>query len=172
MQKPEQEIIAIVDESNRVIGEAPRHIMRRDNLIHRAAYILVFNEREELFVQKRSLSKDIYPGLWDVAAGGVVLSGESYLESAVREIQEELGVTNPQLRHHFNYFFNKPDNRVWGAVFTCCHSGPFVLQKEEIDDGRFLPLTALDELNKKEPFTPDGLLVLKRLQNTRDITEC
>ena len=150
----------------------PRSIMRRDNLIHRASHILVFNEKRELFIQKRSLTKDIYPGFWDVAAGGVVLSGETYLESALREMEEELGVSDAELHHHFDFFFNEPDNKVWGAVFSCCHSGPFTLQREEIDEGRFLPLSGIDTLNKKEPFTPDGLRMLKRLQTTPGFSLC
>jgi len=60
--KPTQEeIVTIVDEENRVVGAAPRSRMRADGLPHRATYILVFNDEGELFVQKRTTVKDIYP---------------------------------------------------------------------------------------------------------------
>ena len=91
------EMVAIVDEHNRVTGQARRAVMRAGHLIHRACYILVFNGRGELFVQKRTPNKDIYPGYYEVAAGGVVLAGESYEESAVRELAEELGISAPPL---------------------------------------------------------------------------
>ncbi|EKD35115.1 MAG: hypothetical protein ACD_75C02052G0001, partial [uncultured bacterium] len=78
MTAKHDETVQIVDRQNRKTLELPRSIMRRDRLIHRAGYILVFNDRNELFVQKRTRSKDIYPGCWDAAAGGVVLAGESY----------------------------------------------------------------------------------------------
>lgn len=88
---PNNEEVAIVDRDNRLIGSAPRHEMRAKGLIHRATYILVFNRKGEIFVQERTTSKDIYPGYFDVATGGVMLTGESYRQSAARELAEEPG---------------------------------------------------------------------------------
>ena len=82
---PAEELVEIVDRDNRPIGALTRRLMREQGLIHRAAYILVFNTAGELFLQKRTLTKDIYPGYWDMAAGGVVLAGESYEAAARRE---------------------------------------------------------------------------------------
>ena len=84
---PGGEIVQVVDEDNRETGAVTRREMRARGLVHRASYILVFNSRGELFVQKRTVSKDIYPGYLDVAAGGVVLAGESYEEAARRELE-------------------------------------------------------------------------------------
>ena len=72
---PAEELVEIVDRDNHVIGAVTRRIMRQQGLIHRATYILVFNDRGELYIQKRTITKDIYPGYWDVAAGGVVMRG-------------------------------------------------------------------------------------------------
>lgn len=80
------ELVTIVDAENRVIGSAPKSRMRKERLIHRASFILVFNDTGEMFVQKRTMTKDIYPGLWDVAAGGVVLADESFTLSAELEL--------------------------------------------------------------------------------------
>ena len=77
IMNPRDELVLIVDKDNNETGSAPRHEMRAGGLPHRACYILVFNSRGELFVQKRTMCKDIYPGYYDVAAGGVVLAGES-----------------------------------------------------------------------------------------------
>ena len=82
------EIVTIVDENNRPVGTAPRRRMRAERLIHRATYILVFDPRGRLLIQKRTPDKDIYPGYFDAAAGGVVLAGETYEESAAREAKE------------------------------------------------------------------------------------
>lgn len=155
-----REIVVIVDEANRITGQASRAEMRAGRLIHRACYVLVFNGRGELFVQKRTASKDIYPGFYDVAAGGVVLAGESYEESADRELTEELGITAP-LTFCLDHFHDGPDNRVWGRVFTCRHEGPMRLQPEEVAAGFFLSPAAVEELSRKEPFTPDGLEILR-----------
>jgi isopentenyldiphosphate isomerase len=163
MQDPAEEIVQIVDENNQEIAAITRAMMREQGLIHRACYILVFNKAGELFVQKRTMTKDIYPGYWDVAAGGVVLAGESYEQSAQRELAEELGVSKVKLRFLFDQYYKDDNNRVWGRIFTCIHEGPFILQKEEVEYGRFMPpQTALD-YSKIEPFTPDGIILLKKL---------
>lgn len=157
-----QESVTIVDDRNRVVGAMPRHEMRARGLPHRAAYILVFNRRGELFVQQRTLNKDVYPGCYDVAAGGVVLAGESYEEAAQRELAEELGICGVTLASLFDFFHQDHRNTVWGRVFLCVHDGPMVLQAEEVAAGAFVPLAEIFALAGHKPFTPDGLLVLQR----------
>jgi len=110
------------------------------------------------------MSKDLYPGCWDVAAGGVVLADESYEQSAARELYEELGISGVKLQYRFNQFFEDQTNRVWGRIFTCIHEGPFVLQKEEIEYGCFLTIDKCFQLSKTESFTPDGIEVLKKVE--------
>lgn len=160
---PAEELVAIVDRDNHPIGAVSRRIMRQQRLIHRASYVLVFNRRGELFLQKRTLTKDVYPGYWDVAAGGVVQADESYRESAIRELREELGVSDAKLQPLFDQYFEDKDNRVWGRIFSCTHEGPFTLQAEEIVCGRFMPLAAIEVLHQSEPVTPDGMALLQRL---------
>nr|WP_321464800.1 NUDIX hydrolase YfcD [uncultured Desulfobulbus sp.] len=160
---PAEEIVTIVDEQDQPIGAVARKIMRQQRLIHRASYILVFNTAGELFIQKRSKIKDFYPGYWDLAAGGVVLEGESYEESAKRELREELGIGGVKLRPLFDQYYEDASNRVWGRIFACTSNGPFTLQKEEIDYGRFIGLAEIEALNQVEPVTPDGMELLKRL---------
>lgn len=162
------EFVQIVDENNEEIAAVTRRLMREQNLIHRASYVLVFNHRDELFVQQRTLSKDIYPGYHDVAAGGVVVAGESYEDSAARELAEELGVTDVPLLPCFDHYFEDEGNRVWGRVFRCRHDGPFTLQPEEVAGGRFMTLEQVMALSKREPFTPDGIQILRRLQDNGD----
>ncbi|MEW6219722.1 MAG: NUDIX domain-containing protein [Thermodesulfobacteriota bacterium] len=156
-----QEMVVVVDAGDREIGRATRAEMRRQRLIHRAAYVLVFNRHGELFVQQRTMTKDVYPGHYDVAAGGVVLAGESYEEAAARELAEELGIA-PALRRLFDNFHEDRRNRVWGRVFTCVADGPFTLQEEEVAAGFFLPLAEVLALSRTAPFTPDGLVILER----------
>ncbi|MBM9535865.1 NUDIX hydrolase YfcD [Desulfobulbus alkaliphilus] len=160
---PGAESVVIVDQENHIIGTVSRRIMRQQRLIHRAAYIFVFNSEGELFVQKRTASKDIYPGYWDLAAGGVVLAGENYEDSARRELAEELGIKGGRLRRLFDHYYEDADNRVWGRIFVCTHNGPFSLQAEEIDEGCFMPLTDIVSLQNTEPITPDGVQILHRL---------
>ena len=159
---PDDEIVLIVNEKNKVTGSAPRHEMRAKGLPHRAAYILVLNSMGELFVQKRTMSKDIYPGYYDIAAGGVVLAGESYDESARRELEEELGIQDTELSAHFTFLYEDGSNRVWGRVYSCTWDGPMTLQAEEVERGIFMAPQLVLALSKQKPFTPDGMYVLKR----------
>jgi 8-oxo-dGTP pyrophosphatase MutT (NUDIX family) len=164
MAQAQEEIVQLVDEDNNETGSCPRSEMRTKGLIHRACYILVFNDRDELFLQKRTAWKDIYPGYWDVAAGGVVLAGEPYELSAIRELGEELGVHDVPIQFHFDYYYQASDNKVWGRIFSCHHNGPFVLQESEVAGGRFISIDDAIELSKSEPFTPDGVEILRLFQ--------
>ena len=69
--KKKTEFFDIVDDEDRVIGQAPRSQCHGDpRLVHRVAHVLVFNSRGELLLQKRSVTKDIQPGKWDTSVGG------------------------------------------------------------------------------------------------------
>lgn len=164
---PQDEIVQIVDMDNKETTHVPRHEMRAKGLLHRATYILVFNSRGELFVQKRTMNKDIYPGYFDVATGGVVLAAESYNESARRELSEELGIKDAALCSHFTFFHQDSSNQVWGRVYSCVYDGELTLQKEEVESGFFALPEKVMALSKKEPFTPDGIYVLKRFLKSR-----
>ena len=163
MINPRDETVQIVNEENTEIAAVSRWIMREQQLIHRGCYILVFNLTGDLFVQKRTMTKDVYPGYYDVAAGGVVLAGESYEESAERELAEELGIKEVPLTPCFDNYFEDATNKVWGRVFRCTHEGPFTLQKEEIESGGFMDVTQILDAANSQLFTPDGIEILHRL---------
>jgi len=163
MTSPDEEIVQIVDKDDVEIAVVARKLMREQRLIHRASYILVFNEDGELFVQKRTMNKDMYPGYWDVAAGGVVLAGESYEQSARRELKEELGVSGLSLKYLFKQYYEDKNNRVWGKIFSCVHQGPFLLQEEEVEYGRFMEPRVALEYSRIEKFTPDGVVILEKI---------
>ncbi|MNP53309.1 putative Nudix hydrolase YfcD [compost metagenome] len=136
--------------------------MRERGLIGRGTYILLFNPAGELCVHRRTLSKAIYPGYWDVAAGGMVQANESYAESAARELEEELGVAGVELRAHEHFFFDQPGNRLWCAVFSAVWDGPLRLQPEEVSEARFLPLAQALQDSQLKPYCPDSLAALNR----------
>lgn len=162
------EIVAIVDEDNNVVGAAPRREMRAKRLPHRSTYILVFNSQGELYVQKRTTTKDVFPGYYDPATGGVVLAGESYEESARRELAEELGIHDVPLTSLCTFYFADERTRVWGGVFACVYDGAMVLQPEEVESGEFMPPDEVLRRAQTAPYTPDGLYVLRRYLNVAE----
>jgi 8-oxo-dGTP pyrophosphatase MutT (NUDIX family) len=156
------EMVVIVDEHNAFIGNVPRAVMRKEGLIHRATYILVFSSDGRIFVQDRTITKDIFPGYHDLCAGGVVIAGEDYEESARRELGEELGITGVPLTIHFDFYGEYAGQKVWGRAFSCISDGPFILQKEELTGGAFYEINEVKALISKEPCTPDSVYVLER----------
>lgn len=162
------ELIAWVDESDQPLGAMVRSELRERGLIGRGTYILLFNGAGELCVHRRTLSKAIYPGYWDVAAGGMVQADESYSESAARELAEELGVSGVPLVEHEHFFFDQPGNRLWCAVFSAVWDGPLTLQPEEVLDARFVPVADVLRETLEKPYCPDSVAALKRyLRATR-----
>lgn len=152
------EIVAIVDAANNVTGSAPRWQMRASGLLHRATYIVITDPAGLLYVQKRTATKDVYPGWWDPCTGGVVLAGETYEESAARELEEEMGITGVALRFLFDFYF--AEGRVWGRAFHAVYEGPLRLQAEEVE---YVERMTVDQiLQSTEPVTPDGLEVVRR----------
>ncbi len=157
-----QEMVVIVDENNMVTGSAPRAIMRKEGLTHRAAYILVFDSHGRLFVQERTLTKDIFPGYYDLCTGGVVLAGEKYEKSALRELEEEIGVKDAELTFLFDFYGEYAGQKVWGRVFSCISDGPFTLQPEEVSGGAFYDIEGVKHLIETEPCTPDSVYAFFR----------
>jgi 16S rRNA (adenine1518-N6/adenine1519-N6)-dimethyltransferase len=94
----DDEILALVDQDDKVIGSERRDVIHRDGLTHRAVHIFALSQAGEIFLQKRSRLKDKCPGLWDSSAAGHVDAGEEYHACAVRELEEELGLADHEVR--------------------------------------------------------------------------
>ena len=145
------ELLDVVDENDNVIAVKTRGEIHARRLMHRAVHILVFNSDGELFLQKRSLSKDEQPGKWDSSAAGHVDSGEDYLECARREIGEELGIDAAQ---EFELLFKLPASVLTGnehcMVYRYGFDGPMVLHPEEIDDGLWISPAVMDQRVARE----------------------
>ena len=162
-----EEIVTVVDGDNHPVAELPRHRVRSENLPHRATYIFVFDRRGRVLVQRRTAIKDLYPGFYDLAAGGVVAAGESYEECAEREAAEELGIRGTVIEPRFDLYYEDERNRCFGRVFTCMHDGPFTLQPEEVESVEFHDV---DEIASGAiaPVTPDTWLAFNRLPGLAD----
>jgi isopentenyl-diphosphate delta-isomerase type 1 len=131
-----EEIFDVVNERDEVIGKKPRSEVHRLGLMHRATHVLVFNQRGQVFLQKRSMKKDRQPGLWDSSASGHVDSGEEYDACAVRELREEIGLQVAEVPQRLFKLAASPETdqeHVW--VYRCEAEGPFQLHPEEIERG-------------------------------------
>jgi isopentenyldiphosphate isomerase len=70
-----------------------RSRVHSEGLWHRSVHVWIFNRNSEILFQKRAPMKDSHPGLWDVSAAGHIDPGELPVQSALREINEELGLS-------------------------------------------------------------------------------
>ncbi|CAD6879765.1 NUDIX hydrolase [Methylomonas albis] len=139
------ELLDVVDIDDAVIAQQPRSEIHAKGLRHRAVHILVFNDHDQLFLQKRSMKKDLNKGLWDSSAAGHVDAGESYIRCAPRELQEELGVSVDSLEALFKLEPSPELGMEFIQVYRCRHNGPFSLAAEEIDEGCWLNRPSVDE---------------------------
>ena len=113
ISKTKDEIISIYDEKDNYVGKDTRINMRKNNLIHRCTTILILNEKNEILVQTRSLSKEYCPGYLSAVSGGVVCDGEEVEMNAQKELEEELGIdlnkTKYKLQFLRKYFYEEKD---------------------------------------------------------------
>ncbi len=156
------EVFDVVDSEDRVIGQAPRREVHEKSLLHRVVHILVFNPEGLLFLQKRALTKDENPGLWDTSAAGHVAAGEDYSGTARRELQEELGIVEPL--EHVMKIRACPDT-LWEHVnvYTCSTTREIVINPEEISEGRFWSVNDILAALGSDPeeFTPSFRLIFE-----------
>jgi isopentenyl-diphosphate Delta-isomerase len=146
------EVFDVCDECDQVIGQNTRTEVHRLGLMHRAVHVLVFNARGEVFLQKRSMTKDTFPGAWDSSASGHVDSGEDYDACAVRELREELGLSMelpPERLFKIEACAETGQEHVW--VYRCRCEGPFCLHPEEIERGEWFSPEQVNEALKTRP---------------------
>ena len=117
-------MVDIVDDDDVVVRTVTRAEMRRDRLQHRAVAVAVFASDGRLLVHRRSDDKDVWPGQWDIAAGGVVAAGEDYETAARRELAEELGVEVEALEALGEGRFRDDAVALIGRGFRCVHDAP------------------------------------------------
>ena len=86
------EVFDIVDATDKVVDEASRSLVHERGLLHRAVHVYIQTRPGYWVLQKRSARKDLEPMLWTSSCSGHVDKGEEYLESAIRECKEELGL--------------------------------------------------------------------------------
>lgn len=150
-----EEIFDVVDENDRVIGQAARSDVHARGLLHRAANVFVFDSQGRLLLQMRSATKDEYPLCYTSSASGHLDSGESYEEAAVRELHEELGLASP-----LEYLGKLPAGpetaNEHSALYRTVTDEVPTFHPEEIESGEYFELETIDEMIAETPdkFAP------------------
>lgn len=133
-----EEWFDVVNARDEAVGRERRAVVHARGLWHRAVHVLVFNPAGEVFLQKRSLAKDMSPGLWDSSCSGHLDAGEDYDAAAHRELGEELGLRLPAPPvRWFRVEACRETGWEFCWVYRLEHAGPFVLHPEEIERGEW-----------------------------------
>ncbi len=101
-------------------------------------HVCVMNSRNEMLVQKRRLTKDRYPGCWDVSAGGFVRSGEDSSDAVLRELSEELGLVIP--KDALRFLFTEPFSYILDDFYLAraeVSADALCLQQEEVSEAKW-----------------------------------
>jgi 16S rRNA (adenine1518-N6/adenine1519-N6)-dimethyltransferase len=150
-----EEIFDVVDENDRVIGQAPRSAVHAQKLRHRAVHIFVFNSRGELLLQKRSARKDEYPLCYTSSASGHLSAGETYEMAAPRELEEELGLTG-NLERLAKFPAGPETSQEHTVLYRTTSDQAPRIDPEEIDAVTFHPPAEIAAMISREPqaFSP------------------
>ncbi len=136
-----EEMLEIVDSEGKTIGIARRSALHSNPaLLHKVVHILVFNDAGELLLQKRSMNKDMEPGKWDTSVGGHISPGEDLKTAALREMEEELGISSCELEFLYSHIHRSNLESELVYTYRCMHNGPFPFNRDEIDEVEFRKL--------------------------------
>ena len=154
----------LVNEMGETIGKATRKECHSGSKqLHPVIHLHIFNDAGELYLQKRSMTKDIQPGKWDTAVGGHIDYGETVEEALRREVREELGITAFTPQFITRYVFESAIEKELVNTFRTIYNGEIKPDTEELDGGRFWSLEEIKSNLGQNVFTPNFEQEFKRL---------
>lgn len=152
-----EQLVEWVDADGRTIGIVTRARVRAENLRHRCVYVVVTDVDGAVVVHRRADWKDVWPGHWDVAFGGLAQVGEPWGAAARRELAEEAGIEAPHLTGLGQFVYDDPAVSVLGQLFVTTASGPVEPRDGEVVEVASVPLARLAAWAAERPVCPDSL---------------
>ena len=138
---------------------------------HASAHVWLYTDSGKILIQLRHSNKINYPDLWDVSVAGHISAGESIIEGALREVEEEIGlglnekdlchlfIHKSEVTHNEDYIDNE-----FNHVFIAKIEVPLAhlkLQDEEVSAIKLIPINAfekeLQNPTKGKQYVPHGL---------------
>lgn len=151
-----QELFPLVDEEGNVVGKATRgECHNGSRLLHAVVHLHVFNSKGEVYLQKRPEWKDIQPGKWDTAVGGHIDYGETPEQALIREVSEELGITDFEPERVGQYVFDSRRECELVYVNKTTYDGLITPSAEELDGGRFWTMQEIRDAIGQNILTPN-----------------
>lgn len=155
------ELFVVVDREDNILGYKTRAECHSDkNLIHRSVGVIVFNDKGKVLLQKRSLTKDTFPGFYTISSSGHVNKDETYEQAAIRETREEIGV-DVKVEPVTKFLYYGPNETEIDSLFKTTHNGPFKIKEDEVESVKFVTKEELKEMIDK--LSPNAKEHLKRV---------
>ncbi|MEY8759241.1 isopentenyl-diphosphate Delta-isomerase [Chryseobacterium tongliaoense] len=166
-----EEFVVLVNPEDEVLGLMEKQQAHINGLLHRAFSVFLFNRKGEMLLQKRASEKYHSPGQWTNAVCSHPRKDETYLEGANRRVKEELGIVT-ELSEKFNFIY-KADvgGGLWehelDHVFTGNYDADFNLNKEEVEEIRYISMENLDQEISENPenFTEWFKIILEEYKH-------
>ena len=151
-----KEMFPVVDPSGLVEGIASRQYCHSGSkVLHPVVHLHIVDRFGRLYLQKRSMKKDIQPGKWDTAVGGHVDFGETLLEALFRESSEELGLREFNPVYIESYVFESEIEKELVNVYAAVGSFTLSPDMDEVDEGRYWDIEDVEENLGKSVMTPN-----------------
>ncbi|WP_299120947.1 NUDIX domain-containing protein [uncultured Tenacibaculum sp.] len=148
------ELIDIVDEFGNYTGKTClKSEAHKFGYFHPTVHIWIYTSNQQILLQKRALTKKVFPGLWDISVAGHVAAGENIEEAALREVSEEIGFsiapenlykigTRKHMVNHANGIIDNEFHHVYITKLTVpIHQ--LKIQEEEVDELKLFELKTL-----------------------------
>jgi len=176
------ETLDVVDNSGNPTGQTVERDKAHENgIMHRTSHVWLLRKKHgkvQILLQKRSETKESFPGCYDISSAGHIPAGMDFVESAIRELQEELGISASDDELVFcgdrtaiwdECFSGKPfHDRQYSRVFILWRDideEDFKLQKEEVDSVLWMDLDecieAVGKNQIKHCIYPEELKMVK-----------
>lgn len=155
------ELIDILTPEGKPIGKtALKSEAHKNGWFHATVHIWLFTSDDKILLQKRAMTKKVFPGLWDISVAGHIGAGETILVAAQREVFEEIGLklqekdfikigTRIHQVKHLNGIIDNEHHHVFIAELKAPLS-TLKIQEEEVDDIKLFNLKVLKDTKNLE----------------------
>lgn len=162
MKDNQEEMFVVVNSHDDIVGYETRYKCHHNvKLIHRAVAMVIIDNKDRILIQKRSMQKDTDPGFWDITAYGHVSKGETYIQTAQRELFEEMGISGLTLNEQEKYIVYDKIETEMTMLYTTTYLGEVRFAPDEIESIQYIDKHNL--INYKNKFTSGGIIALQKL---------